>query len=139
MRQGLTSLATTVAILTTAVRAEAKDNNAFYELEPKYIFAFTIGSSIEIEGEKAFEPDTVANFGKRDGSYTATETKLECESNRTSSCRLSLGPRFPTAILTTSLTLMTAVWELEWIRGRLQISGPRPWAFAGCGYAVGRT
>jgi hypothetical protein len=71
MRQGLTSLATTVAILTTAVRAEAKDNNAFYELEPKFIFAFTIGSSIEIEGEKAFEPDTVANFGKRDASYTA--------------------------------------------------------------------
>ena len=30
---------------------------------------FSIGSSIEIEGERAFDPDTVANFGKRDGRY----------------------------------------------------------------------
>jgi hypothetical protein len=92
MRHCLTSLATTAAILTTAVRAEAQDNNAFYELETKYIFGFTIGSSIGIEGEKAFEPDTVANFGKRDGTYTATETELEFEFTPNQFMQIELGP-----------------------------------------------
>ena len=88
MRPGLTSLATTAAIVTTAVRAEAQDNNAFYQSESKYIFGFTVGSSIAIEDEKAFEPDTVANLGKREGGYTATETELS-SSHRTGSCRLT--------------------------------------------------
>jgi hypothetical protein len=92
MRHGLTSLATTAAILATAVRAEAQDNNAFYELETKYIFGFTIGSSIGIEGEKAFEPDTFANFGKRNGSYTATQTELEFEFTPNQFMQIELGP-----------------------------------------------
>jgi hypothetical protein len=92
MRHCVTSLATIAAILTTAVRAEAQDNNAFYELETKYIFGFTIGSSIGIEGEKAFEPDTFANFGKRDGTYTATETELEFEFTPNQFMQIELGP-----------------------------------------------
>ena len=68
IRRCLTYLGATAAILTTAVHAEAQDSSAFHELETKYIFGFTIGSSTGIEGEKAFEPDTVANFGKRDGT-----------------------------------------------------------------------
>jgi len=92
MRHGLTSLAAITAILAIAVRVEAQDNNAFYEIETKYIFGFTIGSSIGIEGEKAFEPDTVANFGKRDGSYTATETELEFEFTPNQFMQIELGP-----------------------------------------------
>jgi hypothetical protein len=92
MRQCLTSLAATAVILTTAVRAEAQDNSAFYEIETKYIFGFTIGSSIGIEGEKAFEPDTVASFGKRNGTYTATETELEFEFTPSQFVQIEFGP-----------------------------------------------
>ena len=48
--------------------AQANALGGFPELETKYIFGnFTVGSSTGIEGEKAFEPETQANFGKGGG------------------------------------------------------------------------
>jgi hypothetical protein len=46
----------------------------------KYLFgSFTRGASVEDEGDRAIEPDTCANFGKRSGQYAATHTELELE------------------------------------------------------------
>src|SRR5690242_7874548 len=64
-----------------ALPVRAQDNGAlqFHEIETKYIFGFTEGSGIGIEGEKEFAIDTIGRFGKRDGRYAATETKFELE------------------------------------------------------------
>lgn len=51
----------------------------FYELESKYIFGFTTGSGIGLEGEKEFSVDTVAGFGRGGGKYRTSETELEFE------------------------------------------------------------
>ena len=81
-----------MAICLSAGGARAEDNS-FQELETKYIFGgFTVGSSIDEEGEKAFEPETEADFGKRGGRYTATETELEYEFTPTQYLQIELGP-----------------------------------------------
>jgi hypothetical protein len=59
--------------------AYAEDASSWRELETKYIFGFTTGSGIGLEGEKEFTIDTIGRFGKRDGHYAATETKYEFE------------------------------------------------------------
>lgn len=59
--------------------ARADDAANWREIETKYIFGFTTGSGIGIEGEKEFTVDTIGRFGKRDGHYSATETKYEYE------------------------------------------------------------
>lgn len=51
----------------------------FHEIETKYIFGFTEGSGIGLEGEKEFSIDTVLGIGKRDGRYVSSQTKLEYE------------------------------------------------------------
>jgi hypothetical protein len=76
----------------SAAKARAQDS-AFHEVETKYIFgSFTVGSSIDEEGEKAFEPETEADFGKRGGRYAATETELEYEFTPTQFLQIELGP-----------------------------------------------
>lgn len=59
--------------------ARAQDASSWHDIETKYIFGFTTGSGIGLEGEKEFTIDTIARFGKRDGSYGAAETKYEFE------------------------------------------------------------
>src|SRR3954453_11375458 len=59
--------------------ARADDATTWRDIETKYIFGFTTGSGIGLEGEKEFTIDTVGRFGKRDGRYSATETKYEFE------------------------------------------------------------
>ena len=59
--------------------ARADDASTWRDIETKYIFGFTTGSGIGLEGEKEFTVDTIARLGKRDGRYTATETKYEFE------------------------------------------------------------
>jgi hypothetical protein len=59
--------------------ARAQDAASWREIETKYIFGFTTGSGIGLEGEKEFTVDTIGRFGKRDGHYAATETKYEFE------------------------------------------------------------
>jgi hypothetical protein len=88
-------LAATTAIMlpaTIAVRAEEKDE--LHEIETKYIFGtFTVGSSTGIEGEKAFEPETQANFGKGGGGrYSVGATTLEYEYTPTQYLQVIAGP-----------------------------------------------
>lgn len=59
--------------------ARADEAEHWKEIETKYIFGFTTGSGIGLEGEREFTIDTTGRFGKRDGSYNATETKYEFE------------------------------------------------------------
>ena len=69
----------TLACLWQGGVACAEDASSWRELETKYIFGFTTGSGIGLEGEKEFTIDTIGRFGKRDGHYAATETKYEFE------------------------------------------------------------
>ena len=57
-----------------------------------HYLAFTIGSSTGIEGERAVEPETVAGFGKRGGTYAAGQTALELEYTPTQYFQIELGP-----------------------------------------------
>jgi hypothetical protein len=72
--------------------ARAEDDSAFHEIETKYIFGFTEGSGIGLEGEKEFAPTTVGSFGKRDGRYGVTETELEFEFTPNQYIQIELGP-----------------------------------------------
>ena len=67
------------ALLCLGGAARAEDAESWKEIETKYIFGFTTGSGIGIEGEKEFTVDSIGRFGKRDGHYAATETKYEYE------------------------------------------------------------
>lgn len=60
---------------------------------PKYIFGnFTVGSAIGIEGEKAIEPDTEVDLGKRAGRYGVAQTELEFEYTPTQYFQIEVGP-----------------------------------------------
>jgi hypothetical protein len=67
------------ALLCLDGAARAQDAESWKEIETKYIFGFTTGSGIGIEGEKEFTVDSIGRFGKTDGHYAATETKYEYE------------------------------------------------------------
>src|SRR6202045_2515627 len=71
--------------------ARADDASAWRDIETKYIFGFTTGSGIGLEGEKEFTVDTIARFGKRDGHYAATETKYEFEFTPTQFIQVEFG------------------------------------------------
>ena len=91
--RALTILAATAVIaFSNPIVARAEDNGGFQELETKYIFGFTIGSSVGDQGDKEFEPDTKANFGKRGGSYGVGQTALEYEYTPTQFMQIELGP-----------------------------------------------
>jgi hypothetical protein len=66
-------------LLWCGAAARADDASSWRDLETKYIFGFTTGSGIGLEGEKEVTIDTIGRFGKRDGHYAATETKYEFE------------------------------------------------------------
>jgi hypothetical protein len=68
-----------IAALCCGPTARADEAESWLEIETKYIFGFTTGSGIGIEGEKEFTVDSKGRFGKRDGRYNATETKYEFE------------------------------------------------------------
>jgi hypothetical protein len=71
--------------------ARAEDASSWHDIETKYIFGFTTGSGIGLEGEKEFTIDTIARFGKRDGHYAATETKYEFEFTPTQFIQIEFG------------------------------------------------
>jgi hypothetical protein len=87
---GVSSLALSVTIFCWADRAWAADT--YREIETKYIFGFTEGSGIGLEGEKEFSPDIVTSVGKRAGNYSATETKLKYEFTPNQYVQFELGP-----------------------------------------------
>src|ERR1700730_10577127 len=66
-------------LLWCSAAARADDPSSWREIETKYIFGFTSGSGIGLEGEKEVTVDSIGRFGKRDGHYAATETKYEFE------------------------------------------------------------
>jgi hypothetical protein len=68
-----------LALLGCAGSARAEDASSWREIETKYIFGYTTGSGIGLEGEKEFTVETLGRFGKRDGHYAAAETKYEFE------------------------------------------------------------
>jgi len=78
----------------TGFVAYAQDNNpvVYRDIETKYIFGFTEGSGIGLEGEKEFSLESVARFGKRDGRYWASESKLEYEFTPNQYVQFELGP-----------------------------------------------
>lgn len=93
--RSVTHRAAVAALLFTAAGgvAYAQDNApVFRETETKDVFGFTSGSGIGLQGEKEFELDTAANFGKRDGRYWASETKLEFEFTPNQYVQFELGP-----------------------------------------------
>lgn len=95
-RQAVAGLAGCALLLTGAAAPAAAGNGAqgsddWREIETKYIFGFTSGSGIGLQGEQEFSIDTVGRFGKRDGRYTATETKFEYETTPTQFIQLEFG------------------------------------------------
>lgn len=62
------------------------------EIETKYIFGFTEGSGVGLEGEKEFSVDTDARIGKSGGRYFASESKLEFEFTPNQYIQLEFGP-----------------------------------------------
>ncbi len=71
--------------------AQAEDYTAWRDIETKYIFGFTTGSGIGLEGEKEFTIDSISRFGKREGSYRASETKYEFEFTPTQFIQIEFG------------------------------------------------
>jgi hypothetical protein len=86
----------TPALFATLLAARAQDNQdnqpVYRDVETKYIFGFTEGSGIGLEGEKEFSFDTIARLGKRDGRYWASESKLEYEFTPNQYVQFELGP-----------------------------------------------
>jgi hypothetical protein len=73
------ALCVIAGIFSYSSAARAEDASSWRDIETKYIFGFTTGSGIGLEGEKEFTVDSIGRFGKRDGNYAATETKYEFE------------------------------------------------------------
>jgi hypothetical protein len=86
--------AATAVMLPATIAVRAAENDELHEIETKYIFGtFTVGSSTGIEGEKAFEPETKANFGKGGGGrYSVGATTLEYEYTPTQYLQVIAGP-----------------------------------------------
>lgn len=81
------------ALSLAASHAAAQNDPVVYrDVETKYIFGFTEGSGIGLEGEHEVTPVTIARFGKRDGRYTASETKFEYEFTPNQFVQFELGP-----------------------------------------------
>src|SRR5207244_8340828 len=81
-------------LVAAGFAAHAQDSNApvYRDVETKYIFGFTEGSGIGLEGEREFSWESVARFGKADGRYWASETKLEYEFTPNQYVQFEFGP-----------------------------------------------
>ena len=51
----------------------------YYELETKYLFGFTAGADIGLEGENEVESETTVGLGARRGAFSAVEQEFEYE------------------------------------------------------------
>jgi len=80
-------------LIGSGFATRAQDNVVVYrDVETKYIFGFTEGSGIGLEGEKEASIETVARMGKKDGRYWASESKLEYEFTPNQYVQFELGP-----------------------------------------------
>ena len=91
------AVAGTLLALSNANTTRAQDG--FYEVETKYIFGFTEGSGVGLEGEKEFSVESIARIGKADGRYWASETKLEYEFTPNQYVQFELGPLVSTHVI----------------------------------------
>jgi hypothetical protein len=89
---GIAVLPIAAAMVLSASTVPTLADDEFYELETKYIFGFTVGSGIGLEGEREVSSETIAGFGRRGGSYKASETKLEFEYTPNQYIQIELGP-----------------------------------------------
>jgi hypothetical protein len=97
MRACLISLSSIVlgSLLCGAAQAQpqvAADD--WLQIETKYVFGFTGGSGIGLEGEKEVSLDTEARLGKSGGRYWASESKLEFEFTPSQYVQFEFGPFF---------------------------------------------
>ena len=90
-RRHVFALGVVIGLIWGCAAARADDASSWRELETKYIFGFTTGSGIGLEGEKEFTIDSIGRFGKRDGHYAATETKYEFEFTPTQFIQIEFG------------------------------------------------
>ncbi len=87
------AFATAFLVAASGFTAHAQDRStAFGDVETKYIFGFTEGSGIGLEGEKEFSFDTEARMGKGGGHYWGSESKLEYEFTPNQYVQFELGP-----------------------------------------------
>jgi hypothetical protein len=87
------------ALVVLSNMSPAYAQGGFYEVETKYIFGFTEGSGVGLEGEKEFSLESVARIGKADGRYWASETKLEYEFTPNQYVQFELGPLVSTHVI----------------------------------------
>src|SRR5690348_17067788 len=78
-------------LVASTAAAHAEDAASWRDLETKYLFGFTTGSGIGLEGEKEFTLESIARLGKRDGRYQASETKVEFEFTPTQFIQIEFG------------------------------------------------
>jgi hypothetical protein len=82
--------------IASNVAALAQDSpgtaSVYRDVETKYIFGFTEGSGIGLEGEKEVSLETIARFGKADGRYWASQSKLEYEFTPNQYVQFEFGP-----------------------------------------------
>lgn len=79
IRFGLTLFLAAILTGISCCLAYADDPASWHDIETKYIFGFTTGSGIGLEGEKEFTVESIGRFGKREGRYRASEAKYEFE------------------------------------------------------------
>src|SRR5690349_10206250 len=80
------------ALIATTGTGYAQVDPFAREIETKYIFGFTQGSGIGLEGENEFSADTVARMGKSGSRYFGSETKLEYEFTPNQYIQIEFGP-----------------------------------------------
>jgi len=61
-------------------------------IDTQFIFGFTSGADVGDLGDKEIEHQTIAQFGKRDGSYAALRDELRYETSPIENFRFEFGP-----------------------------------------------
>lgn len=69
-----------------------EDASKWRDVETKYIFGFTEGSGVGLEGEKEFSLDTQARIGKSGGRYWGSESELKFEVTPNQYVQFEFGP-----------------------------------------------
>jgi hypothetical protein len=85
--------AAALLVIASGAAARAQNNSpVLRDIETKYVFGFTEGSGIGLEGEKEFSIDTEARIGKSGGRYWGSETKFEFEFTPNQYVQFEFGP-----------------------------------------------
>lgn len=91
LRPGVVAVVAGLAIGNPGASKADDVGDLFREVESKYLFGFTEGSDIGLEGEKEVSVETVARLAKRAGSFQAFEHKLEFEFTPTQFVQFEMG------------------------------------------------